>query len=281
MQITVLTDNNVLNNKPCFGEAGLSFFIELDDKKLLFDFAYSDIFLKNAITLGIDLKQLDYAVVSHGHLDHMWGIGHYLQYLTNKKLLGDKINNPIFIAHPDVFISKKFDKINLNEIGSLISKEKLNLHFEYNLTKEPFWITDKLVFLGEIEKKYSFEGKIPIGKKFIDGQMVDDYMPDDSALAYKSSNGVIVITGCSHSGICNIIDYAKKVCNDNRVNDVIGGFHLQNPKDELLEGTLEYFKNSNIPVIHPCHCTDLKSKIKLSEIINVEEVGSGFKMIVE
>lgn len=103
-------------------------------------------------------------------------------------------------------------------------------------------------------------------------------MKDDSALVYKSPDGLVIITGCSHSGICNIIEYSKKVCGDNRIIDVIGGFHLIQPSPIQSEGTLDYFKNQKINAIHPCHCTNLEYKIKLSKYSSVKDVGVGLSL---
>ncbi|MDF2523863.1 MAG: fold metallo-hydrolase, partial [Clostridiales bacterium] len=142
--------------------------------------------------------------------------------------------------------------------------------------KEPFWLTDKLVFLGEIERVNSFENKEPIGKFLNQGIVEDDFIHDDTALAYKSKDGLVIITGCSHSGICNIIEYAKKVCNESRVVDVIGGLHLLDPDKEQIELTKSYMKQTNLKELHACHCTDLNSKLALSEVAKIKEVGVGF-----
>jgi 7,8-dihydropterin-6-yl-methyl-4-(beta-D-ribofuranosyl)aminobenzene 5'-phosphate synthase len=98
---------------------------------------------------------------------------------------------------------------------------------------------------------------------------------DDTALAYKSEKGLVIITGCSHSGICNIVEYAKKVCNDDRVVDIVGGFHLLNPPSKQLYSTLEYMRSLKPNEVHACHCTDLYSKIQLSQVVNVKEIGVG------
>jgi 7,8-dihydropterin-6-yl-methyl-4-(beta-D-ribofuranosyl)aminobenzene 5'-phosphate synthase len=143
------------------------------------------------------------------------------------------------------------------------------------LSKEPLWLTDRLVFLGEIERKNNFEAKKPIGKVIKDDFEEDDYSIDDSALAYRSSKGLVIITGCSHSGICNIVEYAKKICRDDRIMDIVGGFHLLNPKKEQLQGTLEFMKKLKPKEVHACHCTDLKSKIALFKVANLKEVGVG------
>ena len=86
---------------------------------------------------------------------------------------------------------------------------------------------------------------------------------------------MVVITGCSHSGICNIVEYAKKMCGDERVIDIIGGLHLLDPSHEQLEGTIRYLTAVNPEMVHACHCTDLMSKIALSRSLNLKEVGVG------
>ncbi|HKL42815.1 MAG TPA: MBL fold metallo-hydrolase, partial [Clostridia bacterium] len=93
--------------------------------------------------------------------------------------------------------------------------------------------------------------------------------------------GLVIITGCSHAGICNIIDYAKKVCNEDRIIDVIGGFHLLNPEQAVLDKTVEFFKNLNTDKVHACHCTDLKSKIELAKVVDIEEVGVGMTLVYD
>lgn len=78
----------------------------------------------------------------------------------------------------------------------------------------------------------------------------DDYVQDDTALAYKSKNGLLIIVGCAHSGICNIIEYAKEVCGVSQVVDVIGGFHLLDPSEEQLQQTCAYFKKISPTYVH-------------------------------
>ena len=110
------------------------------------------------------------------------------------------------------------------------------------------------------------------------GREVDDFLLDDTALAYKSPKGLVIITGCSHSGICNIVEYARKVCGDGRVVDITGGFHLLDPNREQLQGTMAYFEALNPNCVHACHCTDLASKIALSGVVPVKEVGVGLAL---
>ena len=97
-------------------------------------------------------------------------------------------------------------------------------------------------------------------------------------MVYKSNDGIVVITGCSHSGITNIVESAKKATGSNNIIDVIGGFHLFKENIVEIAKTKEYFKNEQIKLLHPCHCACLKSKIEISKVAPVEEVGVGLEL---
>jgi 7,8-dihydropterin-6-yl-methyl-4-(beta-D-ribofuranosyl)aminobenzene 5'-phosphate synthase len=94
-------------------------------------------------------------------------------------------------------------------------------------------------------------------------------------LVYKATNGFVIITGCSHAGICNIIDQAKRICDENRIFDIIGGSHLLAPDKEQSEINLMYFRNLYSKKLHTCYCFDLPSKIALSTVANLVEVRVG------
>jgi len=224
--------------------------------------------------MGLDLTHLNHVVLSHSHLDHTWGLEPLIRYYSELKIAQRPHSKPSLIAHSQTFISVTED--NFGEFGSLMSKEKLAKHFQLRLTDTPLWLNDRLVFLGQIPRENDFESNMKFGKK--DGSDEPDWVIEDSALAYKSKDGLVIMTGCSHAGICNIIEYAKTVCSESRINDIIGGLHLQNPPEKQMQGTRDYLRGLNLQRIHACHCTDLKSKIALSEVLDVAEVGVGLSL---
>jgi 7,8-dihydropterin-6-yl-methyl-4-(beta-D-ribofuranosyl)aminobenzene 5'-phosphate synthase len=279
MKLTVLVDNNTLIDRYFIGEPGVSYLILEGNKQILFDVGYSDAFIINAQKMKVDLLQTDFIVLSHAHMDHTWGLDPLLKMYTEAKIEAVPFKKPTLVAHPSVFLTKSID--GLNEIGCTISERKLQQHVELKLSKEPVWLTDKLVFLGEIERLIEFEKTKPVGKIHRTTGMEDDFVVDDTALAYKGDRGLVVITGCSHSGICNIIEYAKKVVGEERVSEVIGGFHLMQPSQQQLKGTTEYFKKLGAKEVHACHCVDLGSKIALAKVANLKEVGVGLSLNYE
>ena len=277
MKLTVLVDNNTIIDRYFLGEPGVSYLINTDGKTILFDTGYSDIFIKNAQRMNIDLLSVDTLVFSHGHNDHTWGVAEFIRLRSEAQSEGKSGEKPDLIAHPRTFDKKIIDG---NSIGSFFPKDSFSSYFHLRLTEQPLWITNKLVFLGEIHRNNDFEAQRPIGK-CIDKTEQDDYLLDDSALAYKAKDGLIIVTGCSHAGICNIIEQAKKVCQEDRILDIIGGFHLLNPSERQLERTIDYFKTLHPDKVHAAHCTDFASKVKLSEVVKIEEVGVGLTLQYE
>lgn len=107
-----------------------------------------------------------------------------------------------------------------------------------------------------------------------------DYVMDDSAIVYKGNTGLFIITGCSHSGICNIVEYAKEVCKENRVAGIIGGFHLFEVSKELQQ-TINYFIDNNIKELYPCHCVSFRAKAEIHKYIPIHEVGVGLVIEID
>ncbi len=235
MKLTVLTENYAGDKFEA--EHGLSYLIEHNKHKILFDTGATDVFLKNAKILNIDIKnEINTVVLSHGHWDHGGG----LEYLNNKTL----------ITHPSSFI-KRYRKKDKSSIGLTLSEDELKEKFKIIKTSKPYIINDNMVFLGEIPRLNKFEAK---KTSFIDSKRKLDFVPDDSALVLLNKDEIIIVTGCSHSGICNIVDYAQKKFKRSKIKAVIGGFHLKE-NNVQTQKTIEFLKKCNISEIYPSHCT--------------------------
>lgn len=256
MKLTVLVDNCSRINKYLIAEPALSFFIEINGRKILFDTGYSDALLRNAFKLKIDVRQIDEIVFSHRHNDHTGGLHYIRKFYQDSKELAIKYNVPTVVAHPDIF-EPQFEPA-VGNIGTPFSREHLEGLFNLKLSREPLWFDDKLCFLGEIPR-LDFN--------------VD--CVDDSALVYRSQRGLVIITGCSHAGLVNIMEYAKKVTNEKIIYSIIGGFHLIGKTSDEMDELIGYLKTQNIGRVLPCHCCDLKAKIRLANALPVEEVCVG------
>ena len=100
MKLKVLVENNTLIDRYFRGEPGVSFFIEDGSKKILFDVGYSGLFIENAFKMGIDLLDIDFVVLSHGHLDHSWGLDPLIRMHTEANIENIDHKKPTLVAHP-------------------------------------------------------------------------------------------------------------------------------------------------------------------------------------
>lgn len=174
MKLRVLVDNNTYIDRYYLGEPAVSYYIECDGIRLLFDAGYSDVFLKNAEALGIDLGLVTHLVFSHGHNDHTRGLKFMKERL---ELSGMEV-----IAHPSCFDEKVFGE---ESIGAPYSAADMAGICRYRPCGGPCNISERLVFLGEIPDAVDFETRKAIGRTRIRGKWQDDYVRDDSALVYR------------------------------------------------------------------------------------------------
>ncbi|MGA9410422.1 MAG: MBL fold metallo-hydrolase, partial [Roseobacter sp.] len=129
---------------------------------------------------------------------------------------------------------------------------------------EPLEFAPGAFFLGEVPRVVPFER----------GCYYEDPMPDDTALAFQTDNGAVVVTGCSHSGICNICIHAKEVTGQS-LHAVIGGFHLVNPEKPAVDETIEWFKAEQIPRLLPVHCVSFDIQARLQNEFGYDRPGAG------
>lgn len=263
MKLTVLVDNSTLIDRYYLGEPALAFYLEDGAHTLLFDTGYSDVLLRNAALLGVDLGRVDTVAISHGHVDHTGG----LPWLERAGLLAGRR----LVAHPAAFYPKHDETGNT---GATVTEEELARRCTLRLTAAPLALSEHVTFLGEIPRYYDFEGQVSMGTVETPQGPRPDGVVEDTALACATPDGLFIVTGCSHSGICNIIRHAQQVCGEARIAGVIGGMHLFDP-DERLAQTIATLGALDIPRFYPCHCVSLAAKCAMSRCLPVEEIGVG------
>ncbi len=281
MKVTLLVENNSLFCVYLNAEHGFSAWIEDEDKKILFDCGYSDNFIVNAITLGIDLTTVDYVILSHCHRDHSRGLKYLMKFFRETTMF----RKPILLVADVGIFAKRWNFTKNHNSGFDVSMDSLTEFFDVRIENDPLWLTSNLCFMGLTKCSNDFEHIHPQrAKKLVQGEWVDDCVDEDTQICYKHKDGnhVSIIAACAHYGICNIMEYAKKLTECKNIHTYIGGSHLR--IDEVpqsqLDKTCEYLKKQSIENFYICHDTDLHCKLTLWNTVKTsKEAGVG--LVVE
>jgi len=258
IQITTLTENTAAGVN-LLAEWGLSILVEADNHKILLDTGTTFSAAYNAISLGIDLTQINRIVFSHGHFDHTGGLLHVLKMMRYAVEV---------IAHPDIWAAKYGRRPGEKDryAGVPFPKEAAEtLGASFNLTKEPVWISENIVTSGEIPMVTEYEKIDPILYVKEKGELKPDPLWDDQALFVKSEKGLIIILGCAHRGVINTIRHAQKLTRVEPIYAVIGGTHLLRASPQRMDLTIAELMSSGVQRLGACHCTGLPACATLAQ----------------
>ena len=237
MKWTVLSDNRS-NDSRLFTEHGLSILLETEQHRILLDTGASDVFIKNAKQLGLDLSTVDYVFISHGHSDHAGGLRYFLEHNRQAQV----------IVSPDAISGKFFSKRgNLHSITTEWSEIDENRLILIDQTCE---IEEDIHVIAHIPQIYPMpKGNAHLFVKDANGEYVNDDFRHELVL-YTDG---LLFTGCAHSGLENILAACPYP-----VNFVVGGFHLldgQESEEELQELAERLKEQYPTTRFYTSHCT--------------------------
>jgi len=261
MKITILIEDTAEPGSGLGAEHGFSAFVEFGGKKILFDTGQSGAFTENAERLGIDLNKTDFVVLSHGHFDHTGGLPAFLEKFDTEKMA--------FVSHPGIFEKKLHGS--QWDIGCPLTRDEIVDAFKDCIfTDKPFEFIPGATFLGDVPRSYEDPGTCC--DHVVGGAEEPDLVRDDSAIAFKTDKGIVLLTGCSHSGILNLAKESEEM---GRLYAIIGGFHLMGASRERLDRIISEFHKMGIKELRPGHCTGSEAIERMERELGAKRITTG------
>jgi len=275
---------SLINNSPRYdtylkGCFGVSFWIEVQSenkrKVILFDVGpLAEPLIYNAKILGLNLSDVDMIVLSHCHFDHTAALSGVISEIGHQV--------PIF-AHPDIFRPNFVLKPEFMNYAMVCENSKENIERlggYFILCKSPIEPFPGVLITGEVEKTTDFEESGGVSCFTIDdkGHLVPDHLQDDFSLVINTAEkGIVIITGCGHAGVVNIIKHSIKHSGVDKLEGIVGGFHLLESEQDRVDKTVETIKEFSPAWIAPTHCTGIipTSKFALAFENKFREINAG------
>jgi 7,8-dihydropterin-6-yl-methyl-4-(beta-D-ribofuranosyl)aminobenzene 5'-phosphate synthase len=268
LKITVCAEDSVAYESPYLGQHGVSFLLTAQgdgiERNVLVDVAQNpDALLENMKKLGIAASCIDAIVLTHCHYDHTQGLGRILKEIGKKDL-------PV-IAHPDIFRLNFITDPYLRHVGVMEGDRREDIEAAGGLlflTTDPLELMPGLITTGEVARVTDFE-EVGIAIYTIAASKVQgDLMVDDiSLVAQVKGKGLVIITGCSHAGIVNIVQQAVAITETEKVHGIMGGFHLIDASVDRIQKTAQALKDLNPDWVYAGHCTGFRAQVELFQIL--------------
>ncbi len=245
IKVAILDDN--ITGPPFFkAEHGLSVLLEVDGRRFLWDCGLSDLAVYNARLLGIDLRTIEGIGISHGHMDHAGGLAAVLGASGPKK-----VHMHPGALEPRYMVAGSFKVF----VGIALRREALeSMSDGLELSAAPVEVMPGVGLTGEVPRVTDFEGPEPSLFLLKDGELIPDPFVDDQALVVDTPDGAIVLTGCAHSGLVNILKHIME--KHGRIRAVVGGTHLgMGAPLPKVEATMDFLEEVLPDRIIVNHCT--------------------------
>jgi 7,8-dihydropterin-6-yl-methyl-4-(beta-D-ribofuranosyl)aminobenzene 5'-phosphate synthase len=243
------------------GEWGFSALIEADGHRVLLDTgAHPETVLQNARDLHIDLSNVKEVILTHNHWDHVTGL------MAIRKEMMKTNPSALSIVHvaQGIFYSRPSEQ---GEDNTMIAMKK-----EYEATGGKFVVHEEAgeIFpgawlTGPVPRKYSERNWSSTGRVQAPEGLVEDTIPEDQSLVLNTPEGLVVVTGCGHAGIINILTFARSEYPDQPIQAVIGGLHLFSATDEHLNWTADKLKDFKVANLIGAHCTGMEAVYRIRE----------------
>lgn len=254
MRIQVIMENT--SHSDCSCEHGLSLYIETNDTHILFDMGQSNHLFENADILGLDLSRVNYAVISHGHYDHIGGLGFFLK----------KYKKPVYIQSTakTEFLSCRQSCKSIGISSDLYNDELIVwTHEDYSLSNHIHLMTNLSDHWSRPEMNQHLF-------KMQNNVKVEDDFNHEQSLVVEEGENLIIVTGCSHNGILNIIESVHMKFG-RYPNTVIGGFHLSSDKRNTVDSHIDEVGHRLKFLKIKCytgHCTGQLGFEKLKDLLD-------------
>ena len=249
ISIKTLLENSGSRNRSLLFEHGLSFFITINENSYLFDCSGGDKFIKNAKKMNVDISSIKGVILSHSHFDHCCGFLDLVENFKIKNLYTGK----------NFFDTKySFDGIKYSYLGCGFDENFIKKNNISHIICENIIELEKDLFIvGNFKRTYDFETS---PDRFVvdRGNIIKkDNFEDEICLVIKTNRGLVVVTGCSHPGILNILSTIKNIFKED-IYAVYGGTHLVEANESRLEKTLDEMEKLGVKLLGFSHCSGEK-----------------------